>query len=145
MRLIIQRVKSASVFIKEKKFSSINGGLLCFIAFSNDDTKDDLIWAVNKILKLKLFINNQSVEEVGGELLFVSQFTLFASIKKGTKPSWSRAAKPTISKDLYHNFINLFKEISENNIKTGVFGADMDVQLINNGPLTLIIDTKQRE
>ena len=145
MRLIIQRVKSASVLIEEKEYSSINVGLLCFVAFSDEDTKDDLMWAANKILKLKLFLNNQSVEEVNGELLIVSQFTLFASIKKGTKPSWSRAASPNIAKDLYNNFISILKEISANNINTGVFGADMDVQLINDGPVTLIIDTKQRQ
>ncbi len=145
MRLVIQRVKEASVIIDNKEYSSIKKGLLCFVGFSDSDTNDDILWGLNKILKLKLFANSQSIEEVGGELLIVSQFTLFASIKKGTKPSWSRAAKPAVAKDLYNNFINMSTEISKNNIKTGIFGADMDVQLINDGPLTLIIDTKQRE
>jgi len=145
MRLVIQRVKEASVRIDNKEYSSIKKGLLCFVGFSDSDTNDDILWGLNKILKLKLFTNSQSIEEVGGELLIVSQFTLFASIKKGTKPSWSRAAKPVVAKDLYNNFINMSKKTSKNNIKTGIFGADMDVQLINDGPLTLIIDTKQRE
>tara|TARA_B100001250_G_scaffold408629_1_gene431379 strand:+ start:456 stop:893 length:438 start_codon:yes stop_codon:yes gene_type:complete len=145
MRLVIQKVKEATVNIDNKKYSYIKSGLLCFVAFCDHDLEDDLSWAINKLLKLKLFNNNGSIQNMGLELLIVSQFTLFANIKKGTKPSWVKAAKPGFAKKLYALFINLLKDKHPGKIKTGVFGADMKVQLINDGPVTLIIDTKNKQ
>ena len=146
MRIIIQRVKQASVVIDKKTYSSINSGLLCLVGFCNDDTKDDFIWASNKVLNLKVFKDEKSLKEIkGGGLLIVSQFTLFASIKKGMKPSWSKAANASSAQLLYNQFIDICKEKEYDNIQTGVFGANMDINSINDGPFTLMIDTKKRE
>ena len=145
MRIIIQRVKEASVVIDQKQYSSISSGLLCLVGFCNNDTEDDFVWAANKIFNLKLFKDEKSLEEIQGGILIVSQFTLFASIKKGMKPSWSRAANTKTAKLLYDKFIDLCKDKTHLNILTGMFGADMSVQSVNDGPFTLIIDTKNRE
>ena len=145
MRVIIQRVTEASVIINQRLHSSINQGLLCFVGFCDSDTKEDFEWSINKILKLKLFENNSSIEDIDGELLIVSQFTLFASIKKGTKPSWSRAAKPHLAEIFYNEFVNISKDKTANKTQTGIFGSDMKVESINDGPVTLILDTKKRE
>jgi len=145
MRLVIQKVTEASVTIDEKNYSYIKNGLLCFVAFCDNDSEDDLSWAMNKVLKLKLFNDGGSLENMGLELLIVSQFTLFANVKKGTKPSWSKAAKPQFAKKLYDLFINMVKNKHPHKVKTGVFGADMKVKLINDGPVTLIIDTKNKQ
>jgi len=145
MRIIIQRVKQASVTIDQALHSSIKSGLLCFVGFRNDDTKDDFVWAEKKLFNLKLFKNQQSLSDINGDLLIVSQFTLYASIKKGMKPSWSKAANANTASVLYKQFIDICKEKKCNNIQTGVFGADMDINCINDGPLTIIIDTKKRE
>ena len=145
MRIIIQRVNKATVFINKTQHSAIQNGLLCFVGFCNDDDENDFIWSINKIINLKIFKNYQSIKDVGGQLLIVSQFTLFASIKKGTKPSWSRAAKPEVAKKMYDHYINMFNQKMPNNIQTGVFGADMQIEAVNNGPVTLSIDTKNKE
>ncbi|MBF25089.1 MAG: D-tyrosyl-tRNA(Tyr) deacylase [Flavobacteriales bacterium] len=145
MRLVIQRVKQASVCVNDKVHSSIGKGLLCLVGFSHIDEENDYQWAINKILNLKLFRKNKSVEDVNGEILIVSQFTLFASIKKGTKPSWSKAAKSAHAKNMYVNFMSLIKKKTHLNIQSGVFGEDMDIKLINSGPLTIIVDTEVRE
>lgn len=145
MRLIIQRVKTASVHVDGKIVSSIREGLLCFVGFSPFDTEVDFIWAINKMLKLKVFRDIKSIEDINGEFLIVSQFTLFASIKKGNKPSWSRAAKSDIAKSMYDNFINLLAKSTCLDIQSGIFGLDMDVQVVNSGPFTLFLDTKKRE
>tara|TARA_B100000902_G_scaffold363563_1_gene382851 strand:- start:269 stop:706 length:438 start_codon:yes stop_codon:yes gene_type:complete len=145
MRLIIQRVTTASVHVDGKIFSSIGEGLLCFVGFSPLDREVDFKWAVNKMLKLKVFRSSKSIEDINGEFLIVSQFTLFASIKKGNNPSWSRAAKSDIAKSMYDNFINLLVKSTFLDIHSGVFGVDMDVHAVNSGPLTLLLDTQKRE
>jgi len=145
MRLIIQRVNSASVIIDNTQYSSIKKGLLCFVAFCDGDTKQDFKWSVNKILNLKLFPKKKSLNSICGEVLVVSQFTLFARIKKGTQPSWSRAAKPNTAKIMYDDFIGICRQELKNRIQTGLFGTNMHIKSVNDGPITLIIDTKQKE
>lgn len=145
MKIVIQRVKSASVIINDIQYAKIKEGLLCFVGFCDTDNKDDFQWAIKKLINLKLFHGNQSLQHINGELLVVSQFTLFASIKKGNSPSWSRAAKPEIAQKMYNTFIALCHENLSDKIKTGVFGADMQVELVNNGPITLTIDTKNKQ
>ncbi|MAZ58142.1 MAG: D-tyrosyl-tRNA(Tyr) deacylase [Flavobacteriales bacterium] len=144
MRIVIQRVKSAKVIIDNREYSSINNGLLCLVGFCDSDTFVDFEWATNKIKKIKIF-NNSSLEHLGLDLMIVSQFTLFASLKKGNKPSWSKAASPELAEKLYNDFIQTCKNHILNPIKTGIFGADMQIDLINDGPFTLIIDTKRKE
>ena len=145
MRLIIQRVNSAAVIINNNPYSSIQAGLLCFVGFCANDTGLDFEWSSNKILNMKLFDNTRSIQDVDGELLIVSQFTLFASVKKGNKPSWSRAAKPEIARQMYDNFIQILTSKTKQKIQMGVFGSNMDIRLINDGPVTIIIDTKNKE
>ena len=115
MRIIIQRVKEASVTINQALHSSIQSGLLCFVGFRNDDTKDDFVWAEKKLFNLKLFKNQQSLSDINGDLLIVSQFTLYASIKKGMKPSWSKAANANTASVLYNQFIDICKDKKCNN------------------------------
>ena len=146
MRLVIQRVKSASVNVENNYSAKINEGLICYVAFSSTDSTSDYEWSINKLSKMKIFKNNMSLIETGGELLIVSQFTLFASLKKGNKPSFSRAANPALAKKLYNDFLTLCNEkLNTTNIKTGIFGTHMLVESINDGPFTLSLDTKQRE
>ena len=145
MRLVIQKVNKASVIIKNEIYASINEGVLCYVAFCDGDSDIDLEWSSRKILTLKIFSNHQSLEEIYGDILIVSQFTLFANIKKGTKPSWVKAANPKSAKILYENFIMKFQGKKVKKIQTGVFGSDMSIQSVNNGPLTLMIDTHNKE
>jgi len=145
VRLVVQRVQSAKVIIEDQEYSVIKQGLLCFVGFCDSDTSVDFEWAVNKIKTIKIFNNKSSLEDLGLDLMIVSQFTLFASIKKGTKPSWSKAASPELAEKLYNDFIKMCENHIFNPIKTGVFGSDMKIDLINDGPLTLLIDTKQKE
>ena len=146
MRLVIQRVKSASVVVQNQYSAKINEGLMCYVAFCSSDLTVDYEWAINKLSKLKIFKDNQSLIDIRGELLIISQFTLFASVKKGSKPSFSRAASPHLAKTLYDDFLTLCNEkLNTTIIKTGVFGAHMLVESTNDGPFTLYLDTKQRE
>ena len=145
MRLVIQKVNKASVIIKNEIYASINEGILCYVAFCDGDSDIDLEWSSRKILTLKIFSNHQSLEEIYGDILIISQFTLFANIKKGTKPSWVKAANPKSAKILYENFIMKFQGKKVKKIQTGFFGSDMSVQSVNNGPLTLMIDTNNKE
>ena len=145
MRLVIQKVHEASIVINNEIYAYINEGVLCYVAFCDGDSDIDLEWSSRKILTLKIFSNHQSLEDIYGDILIVSQFTLFASIKKGTKPSWVKAAKSEDAKVLYENFIIKFQGKKVKKIQTGVFGSDMRVKSINNGPLTLIIDTQNKE
>jgi D-tyrosyl-tRNA(Tyr) deacylase len=150
MRLVIQRVKNASVTINEKVYSSINAGLLVLVGFEERDTLTDLEWAAQKIINLRIFSDNNqkmnnSLIDVNGELLIVSQFTLHAQTKKGNRPSFVHAAKPDLAIPLYEQFINECKKILPNKVKTGVFAADMQVSLVNDGPVTIIIDTQNKE
>ena len=146
MKLVIQRVKSASVVVNNQHSEKINEGLMCYVGFCSSDSAVDYEWAINKLYKLKIFQDNKSLIDINGELLIISQFTLFASVKKGSKPSFSRAANPSLAKNLYNDFLTLCNEkLNTTIIKTGVFGANMLVDSINDGPFTLYLDTKQKE
>lgn len=150
MRALIQRVKRASVSIDGAVKSSINNGLLVFIGICDEDNKDDIEWLTKKIAAIRLFndengVMNKSVIETDGDILAVSQFTLMASTKKGNRPSYIKAAKPDISIPLYNRFCDEMAATLKRPIKTGVFGADMQVELLNDGPVTIFIDTKNRE
>lgn len=150
MRLLIQRVTQASVTVDNKIKSTIKQGLLIFVGIINEDNKDDIEYLVKKALNLRIFddeygVMNKSVIEIAGEVLVVSQFTLHASTKKGNRPSYIRAAKPEISIPLYEEFCNSLSEQLNKDIQTGEFGADMKVNLINDGPVTILIDSKNRE
>ncbi len=150
MRIVLQRVLTASVFINDIIYSSINSGLLILLGIESTDTDDDIEWLVNKIVSLRIFNDdegkmNLSSKDVGGQYLVISQFTLHASTKKGNRPSYIKAARPEYAIMLYEKFVERLKELSNTNVKTGVFAADMKVNLINDGPVTIIIDSKQKE
>ena len=150
MRVVIQRVSEASVTVDEKITGQIQKGLLILLGIEPIDTQKDIDWLCKKILGLRIFndengIMNLSVQDVKGELLVVSQFTLHASTKKGNRPSYIRAAKPDIAVPLYEQFVKTLQMQSGKNIPTGIFGADMKVSLLNDGPVTIIIDTKNKE
>ena len=150
MKAVVQRVSKASVTIEEKKVASINIGLLVFLGIVNEDTQDDIKWLSNKIANLRVFpdennVMNKSLVDIKGEVIVVSQFTLHASTKKGNRPSYIKAAKPEIAIPLYKSFVSQLERDSASAIKTGEFGADMQVELLNNGPVTIIIDTKNKE
>ncbi len=149
MRVILQRVLSASVTIDEVIYSQIKNGFLILLGVTHEDTKVDIEWLIQKIVHLRVFNDeegkmNRSIQEVKGEFLIVSQFTLFASTKKGNRPSFITSARPEIAIPLYESFID---EIKKNGIETqtGVFGADMQLELVNDGPVTIIIDSKNKE
>lgn len=150
MRVVLQRVKEASVTVNEEVTGKIGAGLLILAGFEAADTLADIDWMVGKILRLRLFsdengVMNRNVQEAGGALLAVSQFTLFASVKKGNRPSWSRAAKGEVSQPLFEQFVAALAKASNQPVATGRFGADMAVALINDGPVTLTIDSRQPE
>ena len=150
MQVVIQRVKSASVQINQKLKSKIEMGFLVFIGICVDDTKSDAEWLVNKILNLRIFndkqgVMNESLIDVNGEILIISQFTLIALTKKGNRPSYIRSASHKIAIPLYEHFVEMFKATINDNVKTGVFGADMEIKLVNDGPVTILIDTKNKE
>mgnify|MGYP000011727601 CR=1 FL=1 len=150
MKAVIQRVSNASVTIEEKKVASIKKGLLILLGIVNDDSQEDIIWLSNKIANLRVFpdengVMNKSLIEISGEVIVVSQFTLHASTKKGNRPSYIKAAKPEVAIPLYKTFINQLEKDTNITIQTGEFGAMMDVALVNDGPVTIIIDTKNKE
>ena len=150
MRAVIQRVSSASVTIAGAVKSSIDLGLLVFVAVEDADTSDDIDWLVGKLVRLRIFndeqgLMNRSVQETGGEILVVSQFTLFASTKKGNRPSYIRSARPEVAIPLYEQFLARLAVEFGRPIHAGEFGADMQVALVNDGPVTILIDTKARE
>lgn len=150
MRLVIQRVLESSLKIDNAVYSSINQGFLVLVGFEESDNMEDIEWAAHKIISLRIFGDsdgkmNLSVKEINGEMLLVSQFTLHAQTKKGNRPSYIKAAKPDVAIPLYQVFINKCEELLPGKIKTGVFGADMKISLINDGPVTIIIDTKSKE
>jgi len=150
MRIVIQRVSQASVTIKESEYSSINKGLLVLLGIEDADTFDDIEWFARKIAQLRIFddengVMNKSILDIDGEILLVSQFTLHASTKKGNRPSYIRASKPDFAIPMYEQFIRKMNDTMSKTIKTGVFGAMMDVALINDGPVTIIMDSKQQE
>ncbi len=150
MRVIIQRVSGSFVSIKGEVKSNIGKGLLVLVGFENEDTEDDLVWMSKKVSALRIFDDNEgvmnlSLQDVNGELLVISQFTLHAKTKKGNRPSYIKAAKPDISIPLYNKFVKELEEDSNTEVKTGEFGADMQVSLINDGPVTITIDSKNKE
>lgn len=150
MRAVIQRVKNASVKINNIEYSQINHGLLVLLGICNTDDEQDISWLAQKIVNLRIFSDmegkmNLSIKEMDGEILLVSQFTLFASTKKGNRPSFIESAKPEIAIPIYEKFIKNITTELDKEIKTGVFGADMQVSLLNDGPVTIIIDTKNKE
>ena len=150
MKAVIQRVSQASVTIEDVKVASINEGLLILLGIVNDDTEEDIKWLSNKISNLRIFgdengVMNQSVLNIDGDAIVVSQFTLHANTKKGNRPSYIKAAKPDVAIPLYESFIKQLEIHLGKSIQTGEFGADMKVELLNNGPVTIIIDTKNKE
>ncbi len=150
MRALIQRVKKASVTIDGKLFSEINQGLLILLGIETEDTQEDINWLAGKIARLRIFSDvndamNLSVQDVGGDCLVVSQFTLHANTKKGNRPSFIDAAKPEIAVPLYEKFVFQLENETNKKVQTGSFGAMMDVALINDGPVTIWIDSKKRE
>ena len=149
MRAVIQRVIAASVIVDNHTVGSIDKGLLIFLGIAKDDQKDDIDWLVRKISQLRIFSDdegkmNNSLLDNHGSALVISQFTLFASTKKGKRPSFIHAAKPDLAISMYETFIQEFKDLGITT-ETGVFGADMAIQLTNDGPVTILIDTKNRE
>ena len=150
MRVVIQRVKNSSVEIDNKLKSEIGIGLLVLVGICENDNKIDVEWLVNKILNLRIFndkegIMNNSVIDIKGEVMIVSQFTLMALTKKGNRPSYIKSASHKIAIPLYDFFIKMFEEKINNRVKSGIFGADMKVSLVNDGPVTIIIDSKNKE
>jgi len=150
MRAVIQRVTSASVTVESEVTGSIDHGFVVLLGVEEADTGEDIDWLVAKIVNLRLFADqsgamNQSVVDCGGGLLVISQFTLFASTKKGTKPSWHRAAKPDVAIPLYEQAVAKFSAALGRSVAIGRFGAMMRVALVNDGPVTLLLDTKARE
>ena len=150
MRTVIQRVTQASVTIGGQVKSSIRTGLLILLGIGKDDTEEDINWLVKKIIGLRIFddemgIMNRSIMDINGEILVVSQFTLMASYKKGNRPSWIHAAPHELSIPLYHHFCRALSEAMGKPIGTGEFGADMKVELLNDGPVTICMDTKNKE
>jgi len=150
MKVVIQRVSEASIIIYDSEVASIQKGLLVLLGIVNDDTQEDIDWLCNKILNLRIFpddrdVMNLSLRDSGGDVILVSQFTLHASTKKGNRPSYIKAARPDIAIPLYQNFIEKIQIELGKSIKTGEFGTDMKVQLVNDGPVTIIIDSKNRE
>ena len=150
MRLVIQRVSEASVTIEGKKKSQIEQGLLILIGIAEDDSSEDIDWLVKKVLNMRIFddengVMNKSVNDVNGDIIVVSQFTLMASCKKGNRPSYIKAARPEISIPLYEEFCSKMSGALGKEVGTGTFGADMKVALINDGPVTICIDTKNKE
>ena len=150
MKAVIQRVSQASVSIDKQLKSSINNGLLVLLGIVDSDTGEDIDWLCNKIVNLRVFsdedgVMNHSIKDVNGDVLVVSQFTLHASTKKGNRPSYIKAAKPEAAIPLYDKFAEKLKIILGKSVSTGEFGAMMDVSLVNDGPVTIIIDTKNKE
>ncbi|MGI8601038.1 MAG: D-aminoacyl-tRNA deacylase [Chitinophagaceae bacterium] len=150
MRVVIQRVSNANVKVDGNISGKIGTGLLIFAGFEDADNTDDITWISNKICNLRIFndadgVMNTSIKEVDGNILLISQFTLHASTKKGNRPSYIKASKPPVAIPLYEQLIQQLKSDLGKNVETGIFGADMKVELVNDGPVTIIIDTKDKE
>jgi D-tyrosyl-tRNA(Tyr) deacylase len=150
MRIVIQRVIQANVKVEEEGVGTIGKGLLVLLGIENDDNSSDIEWLVNKLINLRIFndknqVMNLSLNDIKGELLVISQFTLMASTKKGNRPSYVRAARHETAIPLYERFISLSEQKLGKKIAKGVFGADMKVSLTNDGPVTIVIDSKNRE
>lgn len=150
MRVVIQRVSRASVTVNKKITGEIKEGLLVFAGFEDADTSEDIEWLSNKISQIRIFndengVMNKSVKDISGSILLISQFTLHASTKKGNRPSYSKASKGDVAVDLYEKTIAQLQTDLGKQIETGIFGADMKVELLNDGPVTIIMDSKHKE
>jgi D-tyrosyl-tRNA(Tyr) deacylase len=150
MRVVIQRVSNASVTIDGMVKSKIGKGLLILLGIENEDTQEDIDWLAGKISRLRIFddesgVMNLSVMDIDGEVIVVSQFTLHANTRKGNRPSYIKAARPDFAIPMYEKFVEKLEDETGKQVKTGEFGAMMDVELVNNGPVTIIIDTKNKE
>lgn len=150
MKAVIQRVSSASVTIESTKIAAIQNGLLVLLGIEEVDSQEDIDWLTAKIANLRIFpdenkVMNRSLKDCNGDLLIVSQFTLHALTKKGNRPSYIKAAHPNVAIPLYESFIQQAENELDKKVQTGVFGADMQIELLNDGPVTLIIDTKNKE
>lgn len=150
MRILVQRVQSASVTIKEELYSKIDQGLLLLVGIEDSDNQEDIDWLCKKACQLRIFddengVMNLSVKDINGDMLIVSQFTLHAKTAKGNRPSYIKAAKPDISIPLYEQFCKSMEVVLGKEVKTGVFGADMQISLINDGPVTIWMDSKEKD
>ena len=150
MRALIQRVTSASVHIEGNEFSKIDNGLLVLLGIEDEDSESDIDWLSSKISQMRIFddgngLMNLSVNDINGEILVVSQFTLHASTKKGNRPSFIRASKPNHAIPMYEEFIRNISDKIQNDVLTGEFGASMEIKLVNDGPVTILVDSKNRE
>ena len=150
MKVVLQRVSQASVTVDSKIVADIQKGLLVLVGIEDIDTQEDIDWLVGKIVKMRIFgdendVMNCSVQDVDGDIIVVSQFTLHASTKKGNRPSYIKASKPEFAIPMYENFVKSLEKDFNKKIQTGIFGADMKVSLLNDGPVTILIDSKNRE
>jgi D-tyrosyl-tRNA(Tyr) deacylase len=150
VKIVIQRVSKASVTIHTKKVAAINSGLLILLGIIEEDAQEDIDFLVRKIVHLRIFnddcgVMNHSLTEINGDVIVVSQFTLQASTKKGNRPSYIKAAKPAIAIPLYENFVTTLENCLGKEVQTGQFGADMKVEILNDGPVTILIDSKNKE
>ena len=150
MRVVLQRVSEASVTVENKRVAEIGTGLLLLLGIENEDTQEDIDWLCKKICSMRIFndnagLMNLSVEDVKGDAIVVSQFTLHASTKKGNRPSFIKAAKPDLAIPLYEKFVTTLEQHLNKKVQTGEFGAMMDVALVNDGPVTILLDSKNKE
>jgi D-tyrosyl-tRNA(Tyr) deacylase len=150
MRAVIQRVTEASCKVADEITGSINNGFLVLLGIEDADTQEDLEWLAGKIVNMRVFgdengLMNKALADINGNILLISQFTLFAATKKGNRPGFTRAARPDKAIPLYENMIRLLSQLLNKNIQTGIFGADMKISLINDGPVTIVIDSKNKE
>jgi D-tyrosyl-tRNA(Tyr) deacylase len=150
MKVVIQRVSSASVIVDSKIVADIQKGLLVLVGIEDADTQEDTNWLCQKITNLRIFgdendVMNLSVKDIDGEIIVVSQFTLQASTKKGNRPSYLKASKPEVAIPMYENFVKQIEKELGKKVQTGIFGADMKVSLLNDGPVTIVIDSKNKE
>ena len=150
MRIVLQRVSEASVTVDGNKTADIKKGLLVLVGIEDLDTQEDIDWLVGKIIKMRIFgdendVMNCSVQDIDGDIIVVSQFTLHASTKKGNRPSYIKASKPEFAIPMYENFVKSLEKEFNKKVQTGIFGADMKVSLLNDGPVTILIDSKNKE
>ncbi|KIQ23030.1 D-tyrosyl-tRNA(Tyr) deacylase [Flavobacterium sp. MEB061] len=150
MKIVLQRVSQASVTVDGNKTADIQKGLLVLVGIEDSDTQEDIDWLVGKIIKMRIFgdendVMNCSVQDIDGDIIVVSQFTLHASTKKGNRPSYIKASKPEFAIPMYENFVKSLEKEFNKKVQTGIFGADMKVSLLNDGPVTILIDSKNRE
>jgi D-tyrosyl-tRNA(Tyr) deacylase len=150
MKIVLQRVSEASVTVEGKKVADIQKGLLVLVGIEDADTQEDIDWLAGKIIKMRIFsdendVMNCSVQDIDGDIIVVSQFTLHASTKKGNRPSYIKASKPDFAIPMYENFVEALEKEFNKKVQTGIFGADMKVSLLNDGPVTIVMDSKNKD